>query len=69
MVIHEPFPADGHDQDYYMRIFVNSTLREKMKIKLDNRADLFQSLYNLSKEIELKFYGKLSMKWKPKYES
>ena len=33
-----------------------------MKIKLDNRADLFQSLYNLSKEIELKFYGKLSMK-------
>ncbi|XP_055696089.1 procollagen-lysine,2-oxoglutarate 5-dioxygenase isoform X1 [Lutzomyia longipalpis] len=50
-------PLDNTDDDqlYYTKIFLNEEFREKHKMKLDNRAEIFQNLFGAEKDVELHF--------------
>lgn len=48
------------DQLYYTNIFLDPELREKWKIKLDTRAEIFQNLNGALGELTLKFKGSTS---------
>ncbi|XP_023288788.1 procollagen-lysine,2-oxoglutarate 5-dioxygenase 3 [Orussus abietinus] len=48
---------DDDDQLYFTKVYLNPILREKHKIKLDHRSDIFQNLYGAVADIELRFKG------------
>ena len=44
---------DGDDQRFYTKIFLNSVLRKRFIIKLDNRAMLFQNLFDVNFQLSI----------------
>lgn len=47
--------ADNSDQLFYSRVYLNDDLRQKLAIELDHRAELFQSLEQQERDVELVF--------------
>ena len=56
IVTQVPVADTDDDQLFYTKIFLNDELREQYKIKLDNRAEIFQNLNGAV----CKFFGKSS---------
>ncbi|XP_059611971.1 procollagen-lysine,2-oxoglutarate 5-dioxygenase [Phlebotomus argentipes] len=50
-------PLDDKDDDqlYYTKIYLTEEFREKHKMKLDHKAEIFQNLYGAEKDVELHF--------------
>ncbi|XP_016839853.1 procollagen-lysine,2-oxoglutarate 5-dioxygenase isoform X1 [Nasonia vitripennis] len=48
---------DDDDQLFYTKVYLNSELREKHKIKLDHKSEIFQNLNGAIHDIELRFKG------------
>ncbi|XP_021914399.1 procollagen-lysine,2-oxoglutarate 5-dioxygenase 1 isoform X2 [Zootermopsis nevadensis] len=48
---------EDDDQLFYTKVYLNEELRNKFRIKLDHRADIFQNLNGAVADIELKFKG------------
>uniref|UniRef100_A0A6B2EGL7 procollagen-lysine 5-dioxygenase n=1 Tax=Phlebotomus kandelakii TaxID=1109342 RepID=A0A6B2EGL7_9DIPT len=50
-------PLDDKDDDqlYFTKIYLNEEFREKHKMKLDHKAEIFQNLFGAEKDIELHF--------------
>ncbi|XP_063229636.1 procollagen-lysine,2-oxoglutarate 5-dioxygenase isoform X3 [Bacillus rossius redtenbacheri] len=46
------------DQLFYTNIYLNDELRNKYKIKLDHKAEIFQSLNGAVDDVELRFKGR-----------
>lgn len=51
-----PIEDTEDDQLYYTRIFLDEEQREALRIKLDNRADIFQNLHGAEREVKLDFH-------------
>lgn len=45
------------DQLYYTKIFLNKEKRDKLKLKLDHKAEIFMNLNGAIDEVEIKFNG------------
>ncbi|KAJ7393603.1 Procollagen-lysine,2-oxoglutarate 5-dioxygenase 1 [Desmophyllum pertusum] len=45
------------DQLYYTKIFLDKQKRDKLKLKLDNKAEIFMNLNGAQDEVEIKFSG------------
>ncbi|KAL9971421.1 hypothetical protein ACROYT_G023941 [Oculina patagonica] len=45
------------DQLYYTKIFLDKQKRDELKMKLDNKADIFMNLNGAEEEVEIKFSG------------
>lgn len=45
------------DQLFYTRIYIDRELRDKFRMKLDSRAELFQNLNGEAENVELRFSG------------
>ncbi|KAK2583072.1 hypothetical protein KPH14_009104 [Odynerus spinipes] len=45
------------DQLFYTNIYLDEDLREKHKIKLDHKSEIFQNLYGAVADVELRFKG------------
>lgn len=48
---------DDDDQLFYTRLYLNEELRNKFRIKLDHRSDIFQNLNGAIADVELMFRG------------
>ncbi|XP_043475524.1 procollagen-lysine,2-oxoglutarate 5-dioxygenase isoform X1 [Leptopilina heterotoma] len=48
---------DDDDQYFYTKVYLDQELREKHKIKLDHKAEIFQNLYAALGDVELMFKG------------
>ncbi|XP_051170331.1 procollagen-lysine,2-oxoglutarate 5-dioxygenase isoform X2 [Leptopilina boulardi] len=48
---------DDDDQYFYTKIYLDSELRNKHKIKLDHKSEIFQNLYGALGDVELMFKG------------
>ncbi|XP_055697563.1 procollagen-lysine,2-oxoglutarate 5-dioxygenase isoform X2 [Phlebotomus papatasi] len=48
-----PIDNIADDQLYYTKIYLNEEFREKNKMKLDHKSEIFQNLYGAEKEVEL----------------
>ncbi|XP_046397512.1 procollagen-lysine,2-oxoglutarate 5-dioxygenase 1 isoform X2 [Ischnura elegans] len=46
------------DQLFYTKVYLNTELREKHKIQLDHKSEIFQNLNGAILEVELRFRGK-----------
>ena len=58
LATHAAYPADQRDQIYYSQIYVDERLRRQLDMKLDHRAELFQSLYMAHADMELRRSGR-----------
>ncbi|XP_033223663.1 procollagen-lysine,2-oxoglutarate 5-dioxygenase-like [Belonocnema kinseyi] len=47
----------GDEQLFFTKIYLDPKLREKHKIKLDNKSKIFQNLYGAVADVELRFKG------------
>ncbi|XP_020626272.1 procollagen-lysine,2-oxoglutarate 5-dioxygenase 3-like [Orbicella faveolata] len=45
------------DQLYYTKIFLDKQKRDQLKMKLDNKAEIFMNLNGAEEEVEIKFSG------------
>lgn len=43
------------DQLYYTKIYLDEELREKLRLKLDHRSEIFQNLHGAEREVKLDF--------------
>ncbi|PNF43292.1 Procollagen-lysine,2-oxoglutarate 5-dioxygenase 3 [Cryptotermes secundus] len=48
---------DDDDQLFYTKVYLNEELRDKFRIKLDHRSDIFQNLNGAIADVELMFRG------------
>lgn len=51
----QPIGDTDDDQLYYTNRFLDEATRERLRIKLDNRAEIFQNLHGAEKEVKLEF--------------
>ncbi|XP_069690681.1 procollagen-lysine,2-oxoglutarate 5-dioxygenase 1 isoform X2 [Periplaneta americana] len=49
---------DDDDQLFYTKVYLNEELRNKFRIKLDHKAEIFQNLNGAIADIELRFKGR-----------
>ena len=56
-VLEEGGEIGDHDDDqlFYTRLYINTELRTKYKMRLDHRAQLFQNLHGEEESVELRF--------------
>ncbi|GAB0087403.1 hypothetical protein DMENIID0001_017010 [Sergentomyia squamirostris] len=55
LLSHTEVSDTDDDQLYFTKIYLNEEFREKYKMKLDHKTDIFQNLHGAEKEIELHF--------------
>ncbi|BET00293.1 Procollagen-lysine,2-oxoglutarate 5-dioxygenase [Nesidiocoris tenuis] len=48
-----PIKNDDDDQLYYTQIFLNKTLREKYRMRLDTKGSIFQNMYGATQDLKL----------------
>ncbi|KZC09166.1 Procollagen-lysine,2-oxoglutarate 5-dioxygenase 1 [Dufourea novaeangliae] len=57
IITYNPIKNKDDDQLFYTKAYLDVTLREQHKIKLDHKSDIFQNLYAAVADVELKFEG------------
>lgn len=57
LITHAPIKDKEDDQLFYTLMYLDETLRDRHKIRLDHRSDIFQNLYGAVADVELKFEG------------
>ncbi|XP_046571507.1 multifunctional procollagen lysine hydroxylase and glycosyltransferase LH3-like [Haliotis rubra] len=60
MITHESVSNRDDDQLYYTKIFLDENLRDKWRIKLDTRSEIFQNLNGALGEVVIKSLGSRS---------
>ncbi|XP_017885394.2 procollagen-lysine,2-oxoglutarate 5-dioxygenase, partial [Ceratina calcarata] len=62
LLTHTPIKDKEDDQLFYTLLYLDETMRDRHKIKLDHKSDIFQNLYGAVADVELKFEsGKASL--------
>ncbi|XP_012246247.1 procollagen-lysine,2-oxoglutarate 5-dioxygenase [Bombus impatiens] len=57
ILTHAPIKNKDDDQLFYTLAYLDEELRERHKIKLDHKSEIFQNLYGAVADVELKFEG------------
>ncbi|XP_076684470.1 procollagen lysyl hydroxylase isoform X1 [Andrena cerasifolii] len=57
ILTHAPIENKDDDQLFYTKVYLDQELRERHQIKLDHRSEIFQNLYGVVADVELKFEG------------
>ena len=64
-----PLADDDDDQLFFTKLFLDKELRDKMKIKLDTTAEIFQSLHGSLNDIQIKHMGSHTYAYNSKTET
>ncbi|EEB20583.1 procollagen-lysine,2-oxoglutarate 5-dioxygenase, putative, partial [Pediculus humanus corporis] len=55
ILTHRSIDDDDDDQLFYTQAYLNETLRNNLKIKLDHKSQIFHNLHGAMDELSLKF--------------
>ena len=69
LATHATFSPRGNDQVYYTKHYVSRKLRRELGIKLDHRAEIFQSLFLAMDDIEIRYNGRDSYVYNKIYDT